>query len=366
MINVAQTHSSNPFSSLNIRAGAKALAHIQQHGLRAQDVSIVPGAAGGPKGLGLAHLDYFIFGEWFQSAPRMRHLIGASIGAWRMAAACTKEPLATLKHFHQLYATQEYKKGPTRAVITESCKTVVDAFIGNQAEQIVSSLNYRLSVLTSEGIGALASEGPLRSPTGFVAALLANAVSRRQLGHFFSRAWFYDERDAPIVVPCDDGFRNRLVPLSAENLIPSLLASVAIPTVIDPMYGFEHSPQAPHWDGGLIDYHLHFPYNNAEGIVLYPHFTNYIIPGWLDKGLPWRKGAGRWLENVLLISPSKEFLQTLPLKKLPDRVDFKRFDGDNATRLKLWKQSISQCEQLAEAFVTMTRNDAWLKHVQPL
>ena len=44
-------------SVLTIRAGARARERLKTHGLDPGDVEIVPGAAGGPKGLGIAGLD---------------------------------------------------------------------------------------------------------------------------------------------------------------------------------------------------------------------------------------------------------------------------------------------------------------------
>ncbi|HCN87857.1 MAG TPA: lysophospholipase, partial [Oxalobacteraceae bacterium] len=81
-------------NALDFRAGPKALEHIRRHGLRAQDIAVVPAAAGGPKGLILQSLDQWLFGHWLPSAPRERTLLGASIGAWRMAAACHADPVA--------------------------------------------------------------------------------------------------------------------------------------------------------------------------------------------------------------------------------------------------------------------------------
>ena len=46
--------------SLIVQAGPRALKHLREHGWRPQDVDIVPGAAGGPKGLGLARLDEYV------------------------------------------------------------------------------------------------------------------------------------------------------------------------------------------------------------------------------------------------------------------------------------------------------------------
>ena len=80
--------------ALHIHAGPKALAHIRDHGLRPEHIGIVPGAAGGPKGLILGPLDRFIFGEWLAQSSQPVHLVGASIGAWRMATACLNDPVA--------------------------------------------------------------------------------------------------------------------------------------------------------------------------------------------------------------------------------------------------------------------------------
>ena len=78
--------------ALQVHAGPRALQGLREHGLRACDVRAIPGAAGGPKGLVLSHLDQYIFGEWLQSAQHPVHLVGASIGAWRMATACLPDP----------------------------------------------------------------------------------------------------------------------------------------------------------------------------------------------------------------------------------------------------------------------------------
>ena len=53
--------------------------HIAQNGLQPQDVGVVPGAAGGPKGLILGPLDRFIFGDWLAQASHDVHLVGAFV-----------------------------------------------------------------------------------------------------------------------------------------------------------------------------------------------------------------------------------------------------------------------------------------------
>ena len=74
--------------ALQIHAGPRAAAVLRERGLRPQDVHLVPGAAGGPKGLVLNPLDRYVFGHWLVDAPQVVHLVGASIGAWRLACAC--------------------------------------------------------------------------------------------------------------------------------------------------------------------------------------------------------------------------------------------------------------------------------------
>ena len=71
--------------ALNIRAGHLARQLIQQEGFHAQQVDILPGAAGGPKGIGLTGLDQAIFGSFLPQAKQRRFLVGSSVGAWRFA-----------------------------------------------------------------------------------------------------------------------------------------------------------------------------------------------------------------------------------------------------------------------------------------
>jgi hypothetical protein len=73
----AQVAWASEMKALRIYAGPKARLHIEQHGLRPQDVGVVPGAAGGPKGLILGPLDRFIFGEWLPQSSQPVHLVGA-------------------------------------------------------------------------------------------------------------------------------------------------------------------------------------------------------------------------------------------------------------------------------------------------
>lgn len=55
--------------ALCIYAGPAARQHLERQGLQPGAVSVIPGAAGGPKGLILGPLDRFIFGPWLAWHP---------------------------------------------------------------------------------------------------------------------------------------------------------------------------------------------------------------------------------------------------------------------------------------------------------
>ena len=105
-------------TALRIYAGPLARRHIAANGLQPRDITAVPGAAGGPKGLILGPLDRFVFGEWLPRASQPVHLVGASIGAWRMAAACLNDPVAALQRLERDYIAQDYELPPGRKTPT--------------------------------------------------------------------------------------------------------------------------------------------------------------------------------------------------------------------------------------------------------
>jgi len=170
--------------AITIRAGPRALAAIREGGLRAADVAIVPGAAGGPKALGLHGLDVALFGEWFPKAPRVRHLIGASIGAWRFAAACRPDPVQGLRELARLYAGQRFPPRPAATLVSRKVREMLaELFDGHDAD-ILGDPGYRLHILVVRGRGLLARDAGIRRTFGFGAAAVANLAGRRHLRHF--------------------------------------------------------------------------------------------------------------------------------------------------------------------------------------
>ena len=160
-------------------------------------------------------------------------------------------------------------------------------------------------------------------------------------------------------------FPSHEVALSRENLLPALLASASIPLVMAGVRNIPGAPEGIYRDGGLLDYHLDLPYQQP-GVVLYPHFTDKVVPGWFDKSLPWRRGDATRLQDVLLVAPSKTYLESLPDRKLPDRKDFERYVGDDASRERAWRSAIAESDRLGDEFLELIETVRLTDRVRPL
>jgi len=349
-------------SAIQIHAGKSAYAHLEQHGFHAQDVGVIPAAAGGPKGLILHGIDQWLFGEWLPAAPRERSLIGASIGSWRMAAASCADPVAAFQRLADLYCEQTYPEKPSANDVTKEIQSLLQAFIGGYEHEIVQQPLHRLHLMTNRGRGVLnLPHSEAKAKLGFVAAAFANLTSRSHLAKHLDRIIVGDVRD-PLFWLKDkfDSFDTQFCALGVDNLAPALLASGTLPLIMEPVQNIPHTPVGTYWDGGIIDYHLALPYSRLSEkdsgskceLVLYPHFTDHIVPGWLDKSLPWRRAhAGQhrdWLDNVIMISPSKDFLSRLPRGKLPDRKDFFYYGTNHQQRIDAWQIAIAESARMRD------------------
>jgi hypothetical protein len=361
-------------SALSFHAGPAALAQIRAHGLRAQDVAIIPAAAGGPKGLIFQFLDQWLFGDWLPSAPRERTLIGSSIGAWRLAAACQRDPMKAFSRLGELYSGQRYASAkPTQDDIDVAVQALLGEFVQGHEEDIVNHPHHRLHLLTVRGKGSLAAP-PHRyaEMRGFASAALHNFASRERLGKLLERVVIGDKRShAPWLRDKFDSFTTHFSELSRDNLASGLLASGTLPILMKPVNGIADAPPGYYWDGGIIDYHLALPYAKAgeDAIVLYPHFNEHIVPGWLDKAMPWRRAARgpnrAWLDNVLIVAPTQDFKRTLPRGKLPDRGDFKFYGLDHDERIRRWRAAIDAGERLRDEFAEFVSKPD-LSRIRPL
>ncbi|TDF86418.1 patatin-like phospholipase family protein [Pseudomonas sp. H9] len=350
--------------ALTLKAGSHALQRIRERGLQAADVGVIPGAAGGPKALGIQGLDLALFGNWLPAAPRERALIGASIGSWRFASACLPNPVEALQRLAQLYTEQDFAKGVTQAEVTRSCQHMLDELLQGRDAQILESPDYRLNIMVVKSHGLLAHDHRARLGAGLSSVIADNLISRARLARHFERIVLHDARSNPPLQPLTD-FPSRLLPLNVGNLRHALLASGSIPMVMEGVRDIPGVGQGTYRDGGLLDYHLDLPYQ-GDDIVLYPHFTDKVIPGWFDKALPWRRGDAQRLRNVLLVAPSSQYLASLPYGKLPDRSDFKRFMGDAGSRQRYWHKSIAESQRLGDELLELVETGKLHQQLQPL
>jgi hypothetical protein len=355
--------------ALRLYAGPLALAHIRSQGLQPQDVATIPGAAGGPKGLILGPLDRFVFGQWLCRTSQPVDLVGASIGAWRLATACLQDCVSAFERLERDYIAQHYelppgRKRPTADQVSLEFGRSLRSFYGGRMEQVLSHPRYRLHVMTSRGIGLLAREHPVLTPLGYAGAYLSNVLSRGLLDAWLERVVFSTGGGGQLhALPFGQAdLRTRQVSLSADNFMSAVQASCSIPFALRAVHHIPGAPRGAYWDGGITDYHLHLNYQSLHpgpGLVLYPHFQRQVVPGWLDKALRWRHHATPYLDRMLLLAPDPQWVQGLPNGKLPDRTDFTRYAQDLGTRMRVWTEAARASEVLAEEFA------AWLDNPDP-
>ncbi len=383
MIHEPQSHQPRRImKGLRLYAGPRALAHIREHGLRPEHVGVIPGAAGGPKGLILGALDRFIFGDWLAHSAHPVHLVGASIGAWRMATACLDQPVKAFERLERDYIAQHYElqpgqKRPTADFVSEQFGLSLKSFYGGRVQEVLNHPKYRLHIVTSRGRHMLGREHRWATPLGYLGAFITNGVQRKAMGAWLERVVF-SSPDAKLPFRSLD-YKTRQVTLSEENFQPALQASCSIPFVLRSVHNIPGAPPGAYWDGGITDYHLHLDYapeliaaraqihwakdrNDAQNgtfsalsgdvgsLVLYPHFQKSVVPGWLDKGLKWRHKATPFLDNMVLLAPDADWIKTLPNGKLPDRTDFTRYGNDLQARIKAWSSAANAGRQLADEF----------------
>ena len=369
--------------ALQIYAGPTALSHIRQHGLQPRDVTVVPGAAGGPKGLILGAIDRCLFGQWLAQSAHPVHLVGASIGAWRMATACLNEPAEAFKrlehdYIHQHYELQPGQKRPTADFVSEQFGQSLKSFYGGRVQEVLGHSRFRLHIVTSRGRHVLRREHKWGTPLGYLGAFLTNSVRRKAMGAWLERVVFSSAASAgdgcvPLPFATDD-YRTRQVLLTDANFNPALQASCSIPFMLRSVHNIPGAPPGAYWDGGITDYHLHLNYatdliascasndwatsqndaqnrplaSSAAGLVLYPHFQKSVVPGWLDKGLKWRHKATPFLDNMILLAPRPEWIKSLPNGKLPDRTDFTHYGNNLQARIKAWSVAAAASQRLAD------------------
>lgn len=344
--------------AIQLLAGSKALQEIQQQGLRPERIKLMVGASGGPKWLMLSRLDQYI-SEHFLNPQQPLSLMGSSVGAWRMACYSKKNPLATFKEFEALYLEQRYSQPISPQAITVFVEEVLNALFNEDGvKEVVNNPYRKLHVVAVRNRKLLNSSHAAIQAMSLFAAATGNVISPKIVEALYPRVLISQHGSYEPY-----GFKPETIDLTKDNLNQALIASGAIPVVLEPTK-IKGGKDRLHWDGGMVDYHFSGPFNVDDGLVFYPHFFPKITPGWFDKGLPWRKAKAKNYSNVVMLAPSKEFIEGLPFGKIPDRKDFENLNDDK--RHKYWSTVLTATDQLVEEFHEMLEKDGGASAVQPI
>ncbi|WP_352297181.1 patatin-like phospholipase family protein [Pseudoalteromonas sp. 20-MNA-CIBAN-0454] len=332
---------------INIYAGKTAAKIINEQGLKPELFSSFLGASGGPKWFTLFGLDKYIFGEFFKNHSQPLNLIGSSAGAFRSACFAQNDPVAAIERLATSYSQTRYSSNkPTPAEITLKARVLLeDVFGNNGVAEIINNPVFKAHFIVAKSNGFIASENKLLQLMGLSKSYMLNRVNRKYLGSQYER-FIFGPATSDLSITDSYNFKTQKIALNQNNLKDALLASGSIPLVMQGIKNIAGTPVGMYRDGGIIDYHFDLKINNP-GLILYPHFNSDPKAGWFDKNLK-RKVSPLNYDNVVMITPSKEFIAGLPYGKIPDRNDFTDLDAD--TRIKYWNTVFSETERLAEAF----------------
>ncbi len=330
-------------STLRVLAGATAFEHVQQYGLRQQDIDLVVGASGGPKWFCLFGLDQYLFGEFFKDRTSALSLVGSSAGAWRFACVTQHNPAAATERFAKAYSSLCFPANASIDEITATSASVLDQVFPSD-DAIVQVLNnpvLQLNFIAAREVKVRKSERKAAQLRRLMLAAGANLLQPALLQKFYKRVVMQNHSNPTLLqrVP------HEAYPLTLDNFKASLLASGSIPLVMHPVKDPAGLPKGLYMDGGLLDYHLPLPYQQ-EGLILYPHFYPYLIPGWFDKSLPWRRAKAAQMDKMILLCPSSSWVKSLPYGKIPDRKDFDKLT--DTQRLEYWALVLERSKELAE------------------
>ncbi|MBU1619795.1 MAG: patatin-like phospholipase family protein [Gammaproteobacteria bacterium] len=329
-------------STLRVLAGATAFEHLQQHGLRQQDIHLVLGASGGPKWFCLFGLDQYLFGEFFKERSTPLSLVGSSAGAWRFACVTQQNPAAASERFAKAYSSLCFPPEASIDQITSTSAAVLDQVFPTE-DCILHVLNnpvLQLNFIAAREVKVRKSERKTAQLRRLLLAAGANLLKPALLQKFYQRVVMQNHSNTGLLqqVP------HEAYPLTPDNFKSSLLASGSIPLVMHPVKDPVGLPKGLYMDGGLLDYHLPLPYQQ-DGLILYPHFYPYLIPGWFDKSLPWRRAKAAQMDKMILLCPSESWVKSLPYGKIPDRKDFNKLT--DAQRLEYWATVLERSKELA-------------------
>ncbi len=335
---------------LRYKASTEVIDIIRDEGLRPQRVKVFAGPAGGPKWFISVGIDNAIMKSGFLERGEGRVLLaGSSAGAWRCAAMTCADPIQAYEKLRIAYSRNTFDASDTPLSVGAALKSNVEAFIGDaDIPHIINHPKFDLAIHTVRSKGPAASANKHVEGAALLAAAGLNAVSTSAMGMFYERTVFYTGSPEPAFIK---HFKGATVRLTEANLKSAALATGCLPYIIAGVAGIPGAPQGVYRDGGLTDYQLNQDYMPRNGITLFFHYQERIVPGWFDKKLSWRKPGDDCLARVLQVYPSQDFVKLLPNGRIPDRTDFATYVDNPAERIRIWDEASRISNVLGEEFM---------------
>ncbi|MFZ1036710.1 MAG: hypothetical protein WAN57_05840 [Smithella sp.] len=344
-------------SRIRIKAGSKIYPIIKDGGFNFDSVSTYFGPAVGPRWLIASGFDLTLLKGGSLGCSNALHLIGSSAGAFRFAAWLQPEAIESYNKLLDAYINVRYTKSDTPATALEKITGIINEYLEDDALPFaLANKKYRLAIITARARGLVAFRNTWLQKLGLVTCFVFNYFSRDNIYRFADRVVFYNASKPPAFC-LDSQFRGSYIQMNEVNFKYAVLASGAIPLVIDGVHDIYGAPRGVYRDGGLIDYHLSHQFAAKENeIVLFFHHQERIIPGWLDKKIKHRSPEAHTLNNVLMVFPSQSFIENLPGGKVPDRTDLVTFINDQETRIKNWREAVKLSAPLGEDFLELVES----------
>ncbi|MBU2978905.1 patatin-like phospholipase family protein [Alteromonas sp. C1M14] len=349
---------------LDVYAGPGALATLKKHGFHPLLFNYFLGASGGPKWFVLAGLDRVLFPEWFYHRGGQIQIIGTSAGAFRAACMVQQDPYAAINRLAERYANTVYSEKPTANEITLKARELLHHVMGAQGPMdVITNERFKAHIIAARCHGPMASRGRITQMRGLAASAALNAVGRKKLSVLYTRHVF-SAPGSQLTIHDPYQLKTETTELGYANVNDALLASGAIPLVLEGVEKIIAAPQGMYRDGGIIDYHFDLSFGPNEGLVLYPHFVPKPIPGWFDKGFKRRVPHASSYHNVVMLVPSASFVASLPYGKIPDRKDFEKLPAK--TRIQYWNKVLQETDRLGEYFMEITQSGRIMDCIKPL
>lgn len=344
--------------------GGEARRQLESSGCSPDSFRLLLAASGGPRWLGLVGIDRALVRFLRQRRSGRLPLLGASSGAWRVAAMACDDDGATYDELEEAYIGQRYEGKPTPHQVSQTCRAYLQAiFTPERLSHAVRNSPFQANITTTifrrEGLSRA------RMLAAIAGLPILNALDRRMLSLLLERGLFsagpHPEGSPLLGSPSWDAFPTRSVALDASNFVPALLASGSIPFVLAGESAIPGAGRGHHVDGGLLDYHFEV---ETAGPIVYPHFSAEPLPGWLDKFPPYRRLSPSARSKLCLLLPSPEQLARYPGGFYPGRDDFYRFSNDE--RIRRWRASVGENAELERELTACLEAGELLRYAEPL